>query len=246
MNYKIYPVYLGYNDVDIANAFWRRQDGTKYRLTCGAFVLQNESGDFLLVDSGIPTNAEIQDKGLPHRQMLDEKIYMDEIRTLGVDPLKVKTIILTHLHWDHAWNLHQFPNAKIYVQRREMEHAIAPLKHERNSYSLVPGNEGMHWLGVLARIIPVEGAAEICEGIRVLPAPGHTPGSQSVMIDTKDGVYGIIGDFAISRKNYEECVPVGSIHSMLDWYETYEKLKKIDFIPLTPHDEEIYEQKVYG
>ncbi len=246
MFYKIYPIYLGYNDVESSNAFWRSKDPAAYRLTCGAFVLEDESGEYILVDSGIPTSKEVQEKGLPHRQMVDERYYMEEIQKLGVVPEKVKTILLTHLHWDHAWNLSNFPNASIYVQKREMAHAIAPLPHERGSYSLVPGNGGPDWLKAILQIVPLDGDVEFAPGIRLVTTPGHTPGSMSVLVDTKDGTYGIISDFIIHPRNFTECIPVGSINSHNDWYATHKKLQGYDFISLSVHDEKVYSRKVYG
>ena len=39
----------------------------------------------------------------------------------GFRPEDVDTLVLTHLHFDHAGNFDAFPNARIYVQRREYE-----------------------------------------------------------------------------------------------------------------------------
>jgi glyoxylase-like metal-dependent hydrolase (beta-lactamase superfamily II) len=39
----------------------------------------------------------------------------------------VEIVISTHLHWDHCGNFSIFPNADIYVQRRELGSAVAPL-----------------------------------------------------------------------------------------------------------------------
>ena len=39
----------------------------------------------------------------------------------GFRPEDVDTLLLTHLHFDHAGNFDAFPNARIVVQRREFE-----------------------------------------------------------------------------------------------------------------------------
>ncbi|WP_141548176.1 MBL fold metallo-hydrolase, partial [Nocardia farcinica] len=35
------------------------------------------------------------------------------LRTLGIDPGEVRTVVNTHLHWDHSSNNHLFPNARV-------------------------------------------------------------------------------------------------------------------------------------
>ncbi len=40
---------------------------------------------------------------------------------VGIDAAKVETVVLTHLHFDHAGNLDAFPNATFHVQRAEFE-----------------------------------------------------------------------------------------------------------------------------
>lgn len=41
----------------------------------------------------------------------------------GVAPENIKTVIMTHLHWDHAGNNGLFQNARFYVQQRELDYA---------------------------------------------------------------------------------------------------------------------------
>jgi glyoxylase-like metal-dependent hydrolase (beta-lactamase superfamily II) len=42
---------------------------------------------------------------------------------------------------------------------------------------------------------PVEGPAQVCEGVRLVPTPGHTPGHCSVLIESKGEKALITGDF---------------------------------------------------
>ncbi len=41
-------------------------------------------------------------------------------------PGDITTIIVTHLHWDHAGGLHLFPNATLHMQAAEMAYATGP------------------------------------------------------------------------------------------------------------------------
>jgi N-acyl homoserine lactone hydrolase len=92
-------------------------------------------------------------------------------------------VINTHLHFDHCGGNRLFPGVPIYVQRRELEAAREP------GYT-IPG-----WVEFEgARYVELDGEAEIVPGVRVLPTPGHTPGHQSVLVDTEDGLVVVAGD----------------------------------------------------
>lgn len=49
----------------------------------------------------------------------------------------------------------------------------------------------------------LDGEAEILPGIRVFPTPGHSPGHQSVCVDTEGGVHVIAGDAVFSYDNLD-------------------------------------------
>jgi glyoxylase-like metal-dependent hydrolase (beta-lactamase superfamily II) len=108
---------------------------------------------------------------------------------LGVPPASIDLVVMTHLHFDHAGGTTRrtaagalepvFPRAHHVVQRRELEAAHHP--HERNRASYLAENFAPLEAAGLVQV--VDGEAELCPGVRVLPTPGHTPGHQSVLID---------------------------------------------------------------
>ena len=53
----------------------------------------------------------------------------------------------------------------------------------------------------------LDGDAEITDGIRVIVTPGHSPGSQAVLVDTESGLFVIAGDTIAHYVNME--VPKG-------------------------------------
>ena len=48
------------------------------------------------------------------------------IRDFGINPEKISDVIITHLHYDHAGGLNEFPNAKFHLQEMEMSYATGP------------------------------------------------------------------------------------------------------------------------
>lgn len=250
MNYKIIPIRLSQRTIDGNGIMLRYPYGKEsYQLVLGAFVLQDENGEYILFDSGSPSRREIEENGYGFNPPDDSVEYLDEIRKIGVDPLKVKTIILSHLHWDHAWNLQHFPNAAIYIQTKEIEHAIHPLKNSLKSYGMLKPCMGHNWLIAAPQFVTVDDCAAILPGIDVLLTPGHTPGSQSAVVNTQSGKYVLCADFAFNMVNIERELPVASVNSVSDWYYGLERIKKLmaEGCRILPtHDETTYAQEIYG
>ncbi len=100
----------------------------------------------------------------------------------GVIPRDVVCVINTHLDFDHCGGNRLFPGIPIHVQRAELEAAKPP------RYLV----EWIEFEG--ANYIEHDGEAEILPGVRVVPTPGHSPGHQSVLVDTDDGLVVVAGD----------------------------------------------------
>ncbi|MDQ1510379.1 MAG: N-acyl homoserine lactone hydrolase [Actinomycetota bacterium] len=132
-----------------------------------AWVIRHPEGA-ILVDTGIG----------PGNPFIDE-LYRPRIRPLaaalgGVDlePSDIVAVVLSHLHFDHCGQQDAL-RAPVYVQAAEHEAARA------QGYT-VP-----EWAAISdERLRLVGGDDQIAEGIRLLSTPGHTPGHQSVVIET--------------------------------------------------------------
>lgn len=167
----------------------------------------------------------VVDTSVPRLGSAAEFIGEDFSRTAGQDPANalsaagvkaadVEFVLLTHLHWDHAGNCDLFPDATVLVQEEELRYAISPGRFFRRSFLSPLGS----W-GVPPFIVPnldvVRGSAQIAPGLRVEPAPGHTPGSQAVVVSTSDGTFAIGGDAVSTYANVEQDIPPG-FHTNVD------------------------------
>lgn len=247
MKYKIYPVNQGTRVMDIHDILYRQPVGTEVPFAYGVFLLKDENEKYIMVDSGAPSLAEIQEKGYPLRTPNESIVIADEIRKLGVDPEQIEMIIYTHLHWDHAWNVESFPNAVLIAQADEMAAAINPMKIARKSYGFMKESGGPNWLHAIMRFQAVKGDTEILPGIRVITTPGHTVGSQSVLVDTVEGTYMIAGDWVMNPMNLEMELPTGSTPDVAAWYASLDKVKKLNLKGiLACHDPKTYTREYYG
>jgi N-acyl homoserine lactone hydrolase len=107
-------------------------------------------------------------------------------------PRDVLFVINTHLHFDHCGGNRLFAGTPIYVQRLEREVARA------DDYTIP---EWVEFEG--ADYHELDGPAELLPGLRVIPTPGHTPGHQSVLVDTDEGLVIIGGDVAHTLEQLE-------------------------------------------
>jgi N-acyl homoserine lactone hydrolase len=143
-----------------------------------AFLVRHPSGPVLL-DTGIGVGPpEVETMYRPVRRSLD-----DALRGAGVSPGEIRAVANCHLHFDHSGNNFRFPHVPILAQKIERE-AVA-----KANYTL-PGPVA-EFDGASFELL--DGEAEIVTGVRVVPTPGHVPGHQSFVVDTREGRIVIAG-----------------------------------------------------
>lgn len=146
-------------------------------LTSNIYIIEYSDG-IILVDCGIP---------------LDHRLIVDRIRSLGRSPADISHILLTHYHIDHAGSaasLKRHSCAKVlageadvpFIEGREYQNSVRKKGILGRAVSLLPGTVKD---SLANRVPPVEverglsdrEIIELLGGIRVIHAPGHTPGS---------------------------------------------------------------------
>jgi N-acyl homoserine lactone hydrolase len=116
----------------------------------------------------------------------------DLMRAHGIEPDDVDALANSHLHFDHCGQNAAFPGRPIHVQALECEAAQAA------DYT-IPA-----WLDFAdAHYVRHAGEVELSEGLRLIPTPGHTPGHQSLLIDSSEGRIVIAGQAVYSLAEWE-------------------------------------------
>jgi N-acyl homoserine lactone hydrolase len=126
---------------------------------------------FVLIEPGDPELDEFYAK-----YKVRPRPLLEAMDRAGIHRDEVTGIANCHLHLDHCGQNDLFPGVPIYVQPSELEAA----RGEDYTVARVYDFDG-------ARLEPKAGDHEIAPGIRVFATPGHSPGHQSLVIETPKG-----------------------------------------------------------
>jgi glyoxylase-like metal-dependent hydrolase (beta-lactamase superfamily II) len=159
-----------------------------------AFALRHPTG-LLLYETGIGRGNERIDRyyQIVHRSLAAE------LEAHGHRVNDVRIVVNSHLHFDHCGNNAMFPGVPIYVQATEHHAAREP------DYTIP---EWVDFDG--AEYAVVDGDTQVARGVRVLSTPGHSPGHQSLVIDTRDGTVALAGQAIYSKTEYDQIRTTGA------------------------------------
>jgi glyoxylase-like metal-dependent hydrolase (beta-lactamase superfamily II) len=148
------------------------------------------NGRTIIMDTGFnPVSATRRGRELlrtPAQALLDA----------GIDPIEVKDVVLTHMHWDHAGGMEYFPKAMFHIQAAEMAYCTGPCMCEpflRRPFDVDDVQSAVRAL-YAERLQVYEGTREIAPGITVHLIGGHSGGIQSIRVPTKRGWVVLAGD----------------------------------------------------
>lgn len=198
LNYTVHPLLNGFFTVSFNNG-GRTKFPKVENIPSLSFLIIDEKNIPVLVDTGFDINKI---PGSNSTGIIKKEHHLEyNLKKFGFSPLNIKTVIQTHLHWDHSANIGLFPEADIFVQKAEIEGLFNLRENEETSYS------PSHWFDSLSRFHLLQGSCEIKPGLKLIPSSGHTAGHQSVEINTADKIVTLIGDSPFSYEWLWTLVP---------------------------------------
>ena len=190
--------------------------------------------EVFLVDTGFATGRSMTGRMFADFEKPDAVLAKVELA-----PKDVKTILLTHLHFDHAGNIEAFPEAMILLQHYEYDrwkHALKKIADQpQTKQNWVLSSMNLDDIVKFDRAIAdgrvkfVEDSHEVRPGLTLhLAADTHTFGIQWVEVATPDGPYIVASDAVVAYANLERMWPPG-YHQGNCWnlLEVYERTKKL-------------------
>ena len=188
------------------------------RLDFDIWVVRN--GDrIILVDTGFSPEAG------ERRGRVLERRPADALRELGIEPDEVTDIVVTHLHYDHAGNLGDFPDARVWIQSAEVAYATGnSMRHKQLSHFFdVDDVCDIVRRTFDGRVRQIDGRHVLADGIELHPVGGHTPGLQVVRVRTERGWVVLASDALHYYANLELRNPfpaIVDVPAMLDAFDT--------------------------
>ena len=146
-----------------------------------------------------------------------------------MDADTVETVIVTHLHYDHAGGLDRYPNATFHLQSVEMAYATGPCMCHgvlQMPFTVDHVCEMVRHV-YSGRVVFHDGSGQVAPGVRVHCVGGHSRGLQVVEVDTDHGPLCLASDAAHYYENFIRRKPfpiVADVEAMLRGYDTLQAL----------------------
>ncbi len=196
-------------------------------MTCHCLLIETDDG-LVLIDTGTVSSDPLGDRAhLDPAMMAVMRIRLDssesahaQVRSMGHDPAEVLHVVMTHLDFDHAAGLRDFPGATVHLSAREAHAARHPegLIGRKRYIPAQWGDIGRwerheafdeDWFGIPA--------AEVLPGISLVWLPGHTEGHCGVAIRQADGWLLHAGDAVMNHTELAAAPSTPTGARLLQW-----------------------------
>jgi N-acyl homoserine lactone hydrolase len=233
---RIYPLHLGTITRQVVKFCPGLDPGIIADLPVVAWYIEG-SDKKILVDTGGMDPSQANPKWFPYRRD-DDQSMGKALKKIGLRCEDIDVVIITHFHWDHASGNLLFPKAKFLVQEEE-------LRHTRSLPSDAPGICPSAMLAI--DYSTISGDMAIGKGVKAIFTPGHTYGSQGVLIEGERRIF-IAGDTIPLFKNIEsDPFVISNVCDDLQMYrESIRKIKDLSAFILPNHDPGVFEKAFYA
>lgn len=176
-----------------------------------AFLVEHPTAGPLLVDTGLhPSVVESVSPNMGpgarwiyRVRMTREQTVAAQLETRGIAPTDVRTVVMTHLHVDHASGVSELPAATFVVDRREWA-AAGERGGWKRGYHHRQFDHAFDWRTIDYDAPEIDSFATFGQSfdlfgdgsVRLLSTPGHTAGHQSVLLRLSAREVLLVGDAA--------------------------------------------------
>lgn len=192
MSYQVHRLNFGSVFIDASMQVRGRAPGTTVAVPAQGYLIVGGDAP-VLVDAGYRDPSVLGSGGV----VGEGQGFADQLALYGVQASDLGTVVMTHLHRDHAGHLDKVPmNVPVVVNRSEMSCAfsgVQGLAYARADLAHVL--DRMYTRGALHYLdLDYSGPIELMPGISCHATGGHTAGSMSIIVDTAEGQACLCGD----------------------------------------------------
>lgn len=216
--YRVHALKMGTITADQSEQVYGTQRGVLVDIPIWCAAVEGD-GVKILVDTGLsdPQRWSVYNR---HTVGAGETIEA-ALSQLGWRLGDVDVVINTHLHYDHAGNNLLFPQAEFFVSRQEWQYASNPDSAQEPIYDVARTSPDLTYLSYT---LVDSDDFDVRRGLRLIKTPGHTPGHQSVIVNTAEGLLCITGDAAFRMENLTTPTPPGTFVSAEDALASIRKI----------------------
>ena len=134
-----------------------------------------------------------------------DKTLTDQLAAIGLKTTDITYVALSHTHGDHIGNVRLFPDSTVLMQRAEYAWISSPDGPNDNVNQLKALARKL--LGTPKHLRLLDGDADVFGdgSVTLVSTPGHTPGSQSLLVHLKNSGFIILsGDVVHLEENFEK------------------------------------------
>lgn len=228
----------------------RNPDAIWQEIPIHTFLVDHPDG-YILFDTACSPEWKTAWPEFIHKQspyiVSDEQVFTNRLKQLNLAPGDISKVVMSHLHVDHAGNLHACKNAEIFVNDAELTTTMRQYTLREDLDVHVPCDieaflaARLAWRPVLAG----EKEVQIADGVTILNlGSGHAWGMLTLRVDLRrSGTFLLVADALYMRESLGPPIRVpGIIHDSLGYVRTAKFLgayaKKHDATILFGHDME--------
>ena len=182
-------------------------------------------GRNILVDSGF-----YHDRFFKQWHVTDFVKPSEAVARAGVQPADITDVIVTHLHWDHADGMDLFPNARIWLQKDELEYYAGQAWQSSRTHGGIDPDDVLTAvrLNTQGRVGLVDGdAQEIIPGVTCYTGGKHTFASQFVAVNTAAGTVVLASDNMYLYENLDKHVPIAATLDAASNLRAQDRMKQL-------------------
>ncbi len=185
-----------------------------YTISHSAILIRHEKGN-VFFDTGLGEHIDEQFKEMPG---LLQPLLKFNFNKSALDQVSNKiehpdNIILSHLHWDHAGGIEDFPDSEIWTSKLDLDTAMVA---DNGSLKSQLDSKSIKWNFIDYNDIAYENFPKSFDfygdgSLVLVPMPGHTPGSLGLFVNLQSGkrylltgdvTYGLLGFTKPAEKSF--------------------------------------------
>jgi len=223
-SYEVYAIrYATIHDFPLSELVAGADKSQKQDIAMMIWLIKGD-GRNILFDSGF-----YREKFMNRWKPSEYSKPSEAVERTGVKAEGITDVVISHIHWDHADGFDLFPNAKIWIQKDELEYYAGQAWQGHRRTAADPEDLlGLVKMNTEGRVSLVNGdAQEIFPGITAYTGGKHTYASQFLAVNTAGGTVVLASDNVYLNMNLERHAPIAETLDAASNLRAQDRMKQL-------------------